>query len=208
MHKRAGLSGADTAFSSWLDVAADQADGTMELFDTLKETCSLWNVKEGDAGLMLAFSGFQDPAERSLVAAYGQHLLDGFPLSRYDGLEGAAGIGAAASLALRWYDSPPARTARELALDALNREDLLARLDSLNNGNALRVLCYLLSASSGSEHLSTAGRILKAMKDRKKEHGCYTISQPYVRSYFDVSAALGTIGIGDVILLYLTMIDQ
>lgn len=264
--KRAGLSGADTVFTAWLDVAADHADESIELYDTLKETCSLWNVKEGNAGLLLALSGFRDPADKNLAAAYGQHILDGFPLSRYDGLEGAAGIGAAlayachatkdprfsnaadeafeqvlsaysvhlkdwpkpkafmpwaaarsdfaagigaaASLALRWYDSPKAQTAQKLALEALNREELLARLDSLNNGNALRVLCYLLSASAGPEHLSTAGRILKAMRDRKKEHGSYTISQPYVRSYFDVSAALGTIGIGDVILLYLTMTEQ
>ena len=264
--KRAGLSGADEVFSSWLDVAVKYADDTVEIFDTLKETCSLWNVKEGYAGLILAFSGFQDPVERNIVSAYGRQILRGFPLSRYDGLEGAAGIGAAlayagritkdqhfsdaadeafgqvlsaysvylkdwpkpkafmpwaaahsdfaagigaaASLALRWYDSQPARTVHKLALDVLNSENQLARLDSLNNGNALRVLCYLLSASAGSEHLITAGRILKAMRNRKEEHGSYTISQPYVRSYFDVSAALGTIGIGDVILLYFTMMNQ
>ena len=262
--KRAGLSEADAAFSFYLDIAAAHADDTLELFDTLKETCSPWNVKEGAAGLLLAFSGLCDPVTSDLIAAYGQRLLEGLPLSRYDGLEGAAGvgaalayafqatsdlrflhgaekafeqvlsaysphlkdwpkpnafmpwaaarsdfaagIGAAASLALHWSDAEPIRKVQELAIDALKQEDSLARLDSLNNGNALHALCYLLSDPDGTDS-KRAGRILKAMKHRKEKHDCYTISQPYVRSYFDVSAALGTIGIGDVILLYLARIN-
>ena len=109
----------------------------------------------------------------------------------------SAGIALMSLLAGRWMDCGEARETLSLALACVESEDHLLRLDSMNDGNALTALCCMIAGKP-----DRAGRILAAMARRKDEKGVFTVSQPFVRSYFDVSVLLGTLGVGIALAAY------
>lgn len=121
-------------------------------------------------------------------------------LARSGGQEG--GILLCALLA---GDSGEARQVRDLALGSLAQKRQLSRGDALFDGNALSVLGLVRSAEALDRRgdLEQAGRLLSAMASRREGNGCFIISPPGTRSFFDVSVSRGTLGVGYAALAYL-----
>ena len=91
-----------------------------------------------------------------------------------------------------------AEALRELALESLSGETTLFHSDTLNEGNALTVLCLTRLCKP-----KEAGRILEAMRRRAKRQGCYQVTPPHVRSFFDPALCLGTLGVGYAATIWL-----
>ena len=84
------------------------------------------------------------------------------------------------------------------ALASLLEEKTLTHSDTLDQGNALTVLALVKAGET-----EAAGRILAAMLQRKEQTGSFTVMEPGVRSTFDPSFFMGTLGIGYSMAAYL-----
>ena len=85
----------------------------------------------------------------------------------------------------------------DLALRAMENEESLFRKDTLDEGNAMTVLAYLRAGDK-----ERAGSVLQAMLERKRKRGRFTVTPSGVRSAFDPSFFMGTVGIGASVLSY------
>ncbi|MBR5091163.1 MAG: DUF4135 domain-containing protein [Ruminiclostridium sp.] len=112
----------------------------------------------------------------------------------------AAGIFLAADYAqerLGTADSAVSRV-RELALSTMLSEENLYHADTLDEGNALTVLALLKAGEC-----EAAGKVLEAMRCRAEKNGCYQVTEPGIRSFFDPSLIHGTLGCGAVMIRYI-----
>lgn len=119
----------------------------------------------------------------------------------------AAGIALAADRAARLlagFDGAEALAElRALALDSLGQETALFHCDTLDEGNALMALC--LTHAGQTER---AGRILEAMRRRAASHGSYMVTNPGIRSFFEPSLRMGTLGVGCAAIAWLDAVDK
>ena len=116
----------------------------------------------------------------------------------------AAGIALAADYAAgRVPDSGEAEALRETALLSLLDEKELGRYDTLNQGNALTVVCLIRNGNA-----ERAGRVLEAMRQRAGQEGSYAVTAPGIRSFFDPALWLGSLGVGLAATEYLRMTDK
>ncbi|MBR5091518.1 MAG: DUF4135 domain-containing protein [Ruminiclostridium sp.] len=112
----------------------------------------------------------------------------------------AAGIFLAADYAqerLGAADSAVSRV-RELALSSMLAEENLYHADTLAEGNALTALALLKAGER-----EAAGRLLEAMRQRAEKNGCYQVTEPGIRSFFDPSLIHGTLGCGAAMIRYI-----
>ena len=84
------------------------------------------------------------------------------------------------------------------ALRSLLGEKQLTHNDTLDQGNALGALALLKAGETDA-----AGSILAAMLRRKERNGSFMIMEPGIRSTFDPSFFIGTLGIGYAMTAYL-----
>ena len=104
----------------------------------------------------------------------------------------AAGIALAADyIAERLPEQAAAQPLRDTALSSLLEEKELGRFDTLYEGNALAVLCLLRTGST-----ARAGQVLGAMLARADREGSFLVSDPGIRSFFDPSLWVGSLGVG------------
>lgn len=119
----------------------------------------------------------------------------------------APGIAMAAGDAAIWlagFDGADALTElRKMAMESLTRETGLFRSDTLDEGNALAVLCLTRAGQT-----KRAGRILKSMRRRAGRLGCYTVTDPGIRSFFEPSFRLGTLGVGHAAIAWLDAAEK
>ena len=92
---------------------------------------------------------------------------------------------------------------RDLALGSLLRETALLENDTLDEGNALTVLCLTRLGKT-----EIAGRTLEAMRRRAARQGCYRVTQPGIRSFFDPALSLGTLGVGYAAIAWLNQEER
>ena len=110
----------------------------------------------------------------------------------------AAGIYLAASYAEEMLGATALfAEIKEMALGAMENEENLFRKDTLDEGNAVTVLAYLRAGDK-----ERAGTVLQAMLERKRRRGRFTVTPNGVRSAFDPSFFMGTVGIGVAALTY------
>ena len=83
------------------------------------------------------------------------------------------------------------------ALESLMDEDHIYPMDTLDQGNALSVLALVKA-----DKKDRAGRVLKAVTDRAALKGSFAVQQPGVKSAFDPSVFLGTLGVGKAMCKY------
>ena len=86
---------------------------------------------------------------------------------------------------------------RQKALESLMDEDHIYPMDTLDQGNALSVLALVKA-----DKKDRAGRVLKAVTDRAALKGSFAVQQPGVKSAFDPSVFLGTLGVGKAMCKY------
>ncbi len=111
----------------------------------------------------------------------------------------AAGIALAADYAAKRLPAPAAaEQLRETALLSLRSEQELYRFDTLEQGNALTVLCLLRVGET-----ERAGRVLEAMRLRAESEGSFLVTAPGIRSFFDPSVWFGSLGVGLAAVEYL-----
>ncbi len=84
-----------------------------------------------------------------------------------------------------------ARSAAEISLECLMKRDRLLQTDTLDQGNALWILALLRAGET-----EKANGVLSAMLRRKKEKGTFIVNPPGIRSTFDASFWMGSVGIG------------
>lgn len=110
----------------------------------------------------------------------------------------SAGIGICAMCAARFADADIFDEVLNLALTSVESETELLWNDSLDNGNALYVL-FLARAAKKFERKDLSERaekILAAMNQRAKEIGHYRLTEKGIRTFFEASMFIGSLGIG------------
>ena len=116
----------------------------------------------------------------------------------------AAGIALAAGYAAKRLPEPGAAEAlRETAFRSLLDEKELGRFDTLDQGNALTALCLLRAGRT-----QRAGQVLEAIRQRAERVGRYTVTASGIRSFFDPSLWLGSLGVGCAAAEYLRSIRK
>ncbi len=110
---------------------------------------------------------------------------------------------AAGYAAERLPESEAANALGEMALLSLLDEKNLGRFDTLDQGNALTVLCLLRAG-----RIERAGLVLEAMRRRAEREGSYTVTSPGIRSFFDPCLWLGSLGVGYAAAAYLGALGQ
>lgn len=115
----------------------------------------------------------------------------------------APGIGICAQKASEFSDAEIFSEVEQLALNSLLGEKNIFLNDSLNEGNAAAVLFLNLAAKkfNRAEYLQRARQILFAMNERRSEIGNFKITEKGVRTFFEASMFVGTLGAGCVALL-------
>ena len=89
---------------------------------------------------------------------------------------------------------------RALALGSMLTEKSLYHTDTLDEGNALTALALLKAGER-----ETAGKVLEAMRLRAEDKGCYQVTDPGIRSFFDPSLIHGTLGCAISMICYLKL---
>jgi lantibiotic modifying enzyme len=116
----------------------------------------------------------------------------------------AAGIALAADyVAKRLPEQDAAKALRETALLSLLDEKNLGRFDTMDQGNALTVQCFLRTG-----RIERAGQVLEAMRRRAEREGNYIVTSSGIRSFFDPALWLGSLGVGYTAAEYLRVLDQ
>lgn len=110
----------------------------------------------------------------------------------------SAGIGICAMSAAKSVEAEIFDDVLNLALTSVESETELLWNDSLDNGNALSVL-FLARAAKKFERKDLSERaekILAALNQRAKEMGHYRLTEKGIRTFFEASMFLGSLGIG------------
>lgn len=110
----------------------------------------------------------------------------------------SAGIGLCAMCAAKFVATEIFDEVLNLALSSIESETELLWNDSLDNGNALSVL-FLARAAKKFERRDLSERaekILATMNKRAKEIGYYRLTEKGVRTFFEASMFIGSLGIG------------
>ena len=116
----------------------------------------------------------------------------------------AAGIALAADYAAKRLPEPgTAEALRKRALLSLLDEKELGRFDTMDQGNALTVLCFLRTGQT-----KRAGQVLEAMRQRAEREGGYIVVPAGIRSFFDPALWLGSLGVGFAAAEYLRALSQ
>ena len=110
----------------------------------------------------------------------------------------AAGIALAAFYAGERLDTPAARELLDLAALSLTDAAAIKIDDTLEEGNALDVLTLLRLGE-----IERAGRVLEAMARRADIKGSFAVAPAGIRSAFDPSVWMGSLGVGVAALRYL-----
>lgn len=110
----------------------------------------------------------------------------------------SAGIGIYAIRAANFYPAEIFNEVAQLALKSVTAEKKLFWNDSLNQGNALSILFLTEAAKKFNrpEYLQKAEQILFAMNQRRADVGNFRITEKGVRTFFESSMFVGTLGIG------------
>lgn len=110
----------------------------------------------------------------------------------------SAGIGLCAMYATKFADAEIFDDVLKLALSSVESETELLWNDSLDNGNALSVLFLTRAAKkfTRSDLSERARKILAAMNHRRKKIGHYRLTDKGIRTFFEASMFLGSLGIG------------
>lgn len=110
----------------------------------------------------------------------------------------SAGIGLSAMYAAEFADAEIFDEVLKLALHSVESEENLWWNDSLDNGNALSVLFLARAAKKFNrpDLFERAKKILAAMNQRKEKVGHYRLTEKGVRTFFEASMFVGSLGIG------------
>lgn len=110
----------------------------------------------------------------------------------------SAGIGICAMHAAKFVEADIFDEVLNLALSSVESEPELLWNDSLDNGNALSVL-FLTQAAKKFERKDLSERaekILAAINQRAEKIGYYRLTEKGVRTFFEASMFMGSLGIG------------
>lgn len=118
----------------------------------------------------------------------------------------SANIGLCALYASDFYPADIFKEVSELALVSLNKEENIFWLDSLNQGNALSVL--FLTKINRPETIRRAAQILCATDKRRRVTKNFRITEEGVRTFFEASMFVGTLGVGVAALSLLKGVTQ
>ena len=196
---------ADRLLAEDLPKRADSAYGCAGIGAALAAAFSVLGDERYYKGALRAFtnvsesydpklSGWPDGAARiKFLAGKGPHAA-GICLSAVYAKEKLLNTGAPCTDELSDLTDQIAET----ALKSLLSEKALTHSDALEQGNALSVLALLNAGDAAA-----AGRVLSAMLKRKERTGSFAILSAGIRSTFDPSFFMGTLGIGYAMIAYL-----